>query len=111
MRDGGTAAILSSPANRLYQLIETGEAADALIPHVLAKPAGRVRDTGGPEVLSVEAIARLWLEAQGLDLPLPFAEPVDPPPAAATTPENRFGSITWADYLERKYGRRPTSTV
>jgi uncharacterized protein YbjT (DUF2867 family) len=113
LRESETAPILqSAPADALYQLLDTAEAADALLRHVDSAPAGRLPDVGGPEVLRLDRIAAMWLEAQGIDRKLAF-KPSDPGRAAAlrqglgTAPANPYGSITWADYLETRYGRRP----
>jgi uncharacterized protein YbjT (DUF2867 family) len=94
-----------------FQLIDAGEVADYLLPHITEKAVGRIPDVGGPEVLRLRQIAKMWLEAQGLRRPLLFL----PAPLAFregfrkgynTIPENPYGRITWADYLRRVYGAR-----
>ena len=113
LRESDSSPFLQSvPADALYQLIDTGEAAEALLSHVAGGPAGRLPDVGGPEVLRLDRIAVMWLEAQGLDRELRF-ESSDPARAEAlrsgmgTAPANPYGNITWADYLGARYGRRP----
>ncbi len=93
----------------LFQLIDAGEVADYLLPYITERAVGSIPDIGGPEVLKLGQIAKMWLEAQGLHRPLLFV----PAPLAFregfrrgynTVPERKYGSITWADYLHQKYG-------
>jgi uncharacterized protein YbjT (DUF2867 family) len=106
---GESAPVLNNPPDAQYQLIETGEAAEALVRHVGEAPAGRLPDIGGPEVLTLDEIIRQWLEAQGLKREIVYGA-ADPAIAEAVrsgariAPENRYGSITWRDYLRRVYG-------
>lgn len=44
------------------QPVDTGEVADRLVELVLAEPAGRVPDLGGPEVLDAKPMVRRYLE-------------------------------------------------
>jgi uncharacterized protein YbjT (DUF2867 family) len=105
-----TAPILNNPPDAQYQLIDTGEAAEALIQHVDASPAGRLPDVGGPEVAILEVIIQQWLHAQRTTRAVSFGE-ADPAIAEAVrsgariAPNNPFGKITWRDYLRRVYGR------
>ncbi len=94
------------------QLIDPGEVAEYLIPYVSEKAVGRIPDVGGPEILTMKQVTRMWLEAQGLKRPTFFA-PILPMMRGLsegfqkgynTCPQNKFGKITWADYLRRKYG-------
>lgn len=92
-----------------YQLIETGECADYLLPYVNENAIGQIPDVGGPEIMRLDEIARLWLEAQGLAMPTTFSA-TKPVIGGAmrggynTAPDNRYGKITWAGYLKGKYG-------
>ncbi|HLU09677.1 MAG TPA: NAD(P)H-binding protein [Oceanobacillus sp.] len=109
LRTGDSAPILSRPPDTKFQLLETGEAAEALLPHITAAPAGRLPDVGGPEVLTLDEIVRQWLQAQGINRTIRYL-PEDPLIADAfrqgynTVPTNRYGKITWADYLRQRYG-------
>jgi uncharacterized protein YbjT (DUF2867 family) len=109
LRRGDTAPVLQS-RDALYQLIDTSEAAQALLPHVTAAPAGRLPDLGGPEVSPLEEIARQWLAANDLERTISYVpnsnEAIEQLRAGAgTAPGNRYGSITWGQYLARKYTR------
>jgi uncharacterized protein YbjT (DUF2867 family) len=104
-----TAPILNNPPDAQYQLLETGEAAEALASHVGEPPAGRLPDVGGPEVLTLDVIIQQWFEAQGITRDVTFGE-ADPVLSEAVrsgariAPDNRYGRITWRDYLRRVYG-------
>jgi hypothetical protein len=74
-----------------------------------------VADIGGPEVLTLEEIARTYLEATGqrkplVNLPLPGKTAAGIRNGyGAMAP--RYGKVTWAEWLERTYGtpeRQPT---
>jgi uncharacterized protein YbjT (DUF2867 family) len=103
-----TAPILNNPPDAQYQLIDTGEAAEALVLHVDASPAGRLPDVGGPEVLTLEVIIQQWLHAQRITRAVSFGE-ADPIIAEAVrrgarvAPSNPYGKITWRDYLRGIY--------
>jgi hypothetical protein len=74
---------------------------------VAAGPAGRLPDIGGPEVLAFGAMAKVWFAARGmrrpiLPLPMPggFANAVRH--GYLTCPEQKYGKITWAEWVKRK---------
>jgi uncharacterized protein YbjT (DUF2867 family) len=101
----------------LFQLIDTSDVADYILPLVLAAPAGMLKDVGGPHVLRVDEIAETYLRLRGLVHARLFDPPSDMfPPAAveelrqglATVPGHRYGRITWADYVTRQYGASST---
>lgn len=110
LRTENAATLLSRPPDSQFQLLETGEAAGALLPFITTAPAGRLPDVGGPEVLTLDVILHMWLEAQGIDRPITYL-PEDPRTAEVfrqgvnTVPANPYGKITWADYLRRRYGQ------
>lgn len=107
-------ALLLHPESQ-FQLIDAGEVADYLLPYITEEAVGRIPDVGGPEVLRLRQIAEMWLEAQGLRhpllfLPVPFKFREGFRQGYNTIPERKYGSITWADYLRRKYGQVNTPT-
>jgi len=105
------------PADLQFQPIDVGEAAERMAEVVSAGPVGRLPDIGGPAVLTLGALARAWMLARGRQrrivyLPMPGAF------AAAlrqgrntTSPEQRYGQITWADWLRKTYAPRTTMAV
>ena len=85
------------------------EVAQGMVKAVEAGPGGRLPEIAGPEVHSAEELARAWLKARGkrrLLVPLPLFAKV----AAGfrvgynCAPDARYGRITWAGWLGRKYG-------
>jgi uncharacterized protein YbjT (DUF2867 family) len=110
LRTEASAPILARPPDSKFQLLETGEAAEALLPYITAAPAGRLPDVGGPEVLTLDEILHQWLEAQGISRALAYL-PEDPTISEAfrqgvnTVPANAYGKIRWADYLWERYGK------
>jgi uncharacterized protein YbjT (DUF2867 family) len=97
--------LLFLPANWQLQVISAGEVADRLVAVLQQGPSGRLPDIGGPEVLRLEEMARLWLSAQGkrrrlIHLPLPGGLSAGFRQALNTTPDHRFGKMTWSDWLD-----------
>lgn len=91
------------------QLIDPGEVADYLLPYVTEKAVGRIPDVGGPEILNLSQIAQMWLEARQMKRPMvhiPLLRGLSEGCRKGynTCPESRYGKITWADYLQRRYG-------
>jgi len=100
-------AVLSTDLK--YQPIDVGETADRLCECVAAGPGGRLPDIGGPKVLTFGEMAKVWFAARGmrrLILPYPmhdgFANAVRR--GYLTCPEGKYGKITWAEWVKRKYG-------
>jgi hypothetical protein len=94
--------------------VDVGEVADVTLDVLAAGPSGRWADVGGPEVLRTDAIARAWLQARGLrrplwHLPLPggFAAARRAARNTCSDPDGRVGRLTWASWLQQRYGRRP----
>lgn len=98
------------PKDLQFQLVDSGEVADALAACVATGPVGRAPDMGGPEVLMSKDIIAAWLAARGLrrlviHLPLPGKAAAGFRQGLNTCSENRQGKVTWAEWLARKYGR------
>lgn len=94
-----------------FQLIDTRDAADYILP-LLTQPAERLPDVGGMDIQTVNELARIYLNAQGItDFELVDPEKgFFPSPAVKgfiqgfnTVPDNRFGHITWADYVRERH--------
>lgn len=92
-----------------FQTIDTGEVAARLGELVMAPPAGLLPDLGGPEVLTLEQMARAWCAVQRRPYRL-FRLPLFGQIAHGfrqgynTCPDRREGRITWAEWLHRTYG-------
>jgi uncharacterized protein YbjT (DUF2867 family) len=95
-----------------FQVIDTYDVAQYILPLLLGEPAGKLPDVGGPAILRFEELARIYLKEQGITSPT-FIEAQKSffPPATVegfrqgfnTAPINRYGTITWADYVRRKF--------
>lgn len=92
-----------------FQTVETGEVAARLCEVVNASPAGLLPDMGGPEVLTLEQMARVWCAEQNkpyrlLRLPLPGKVAHGFRSGYNTCPDHRDGKLTWAEWVKRTYG-------
>jgi uncharacterized protein YbjT (DUF2867 family) len=93
-----------------FQTVDTGEVASRLSDIALTQPAGRLPDMGGPEVMTLDEMARAWCAVQAkpyrlLRLPLPGKIAYGFRQGYNTCPDHRDGKITWAEWLGRTYGK------
>ncbi len=91
-----------------FQPIDPGEVAARLVECVAQGPGGRLPDIGGPEVLRFGDMARAWFGARGLrrpiiHVPLPVAYAKGYRNGYNTCPEQKYGKVTWAEWVRRKY--------
>ena len=101
--------IALAPTDFRFQPIDAGEVADRLREYAEAGPAGRLPDLGGPEVHTLGELARTWAEIRGLRrrvvrLPLPGKIAAGFRQGLNTTPEGKYGKITWTDWVRGRYG-------
>lgn len=103
------AGVLLLPRAAKFQLLDVGEAADHVLAAIEGGPKGHLPDVGGPEVLDLGAIARMWMRARGKRhpvLPLPCLGGLAGLKRGENTCPTRVGGkITWAQYLAGKYAR------
>ncbi|MFJ8084673.1 SDR family oxidoreductase [Streptomyces sp. NPDC096205] len=96
------------PAGVSDQPIEVAEVADRLAELAVGAPAGRVPDMGGPEVRSLDSLARAYLSATGRRRPL-MRVPLWGAAYRAfragghLTPGLAVGKGTFEEYLERRF--------
>jgi uncharacterized protein YbjT (DUF2867 family) len=100
------------PTDFQFQPIDPGEVAARLVECVASRPGDRLPDIGGPEVMRLGDMARVWLEARGLrrfilHVPLPVSYAKGYRNGYNTCPEHKYGRITWAEWVQRKY--RPSA--
>jgi len=104
---------LMLPGAMRFQLIDPGEVADHIVSTLPKGASGRLPDIGGPQVQKVGEIASDWLKATRkrlLKVPIPAVGPLKTMSTGANCcPENKVGSITWRDWLAKRYpsGGRP----
>ena len=97
------------PAGFKFQPIDPGEVAERIAQQVEAGAGGRLPEIAGPEVRTAGELARAWLKARGkrrLLLPLPLFGKVAAGYRAGynCAPDSKYGRITWAEWLSRRYG-------
>jgi len=106
--------VLLLPRGISDQPVDTGEVADRMVALALGAPAGRVADIGGPQVLTVEELARTYLKAAGrrrpiVRVPLPGAAVRGMRAGGHLCPEHADGKRTWEEYLAGRFAAGSTS--
>jgi uncharacterized protein YbjT (DUF2867 family) len=96
--------IMPIPSDIRFQPIAAVEVGARLADLALGSPAGRVPDLGGPEIVTLEDLARRYLSAIGrrrriADLPLGGAALRALRRGANLVPGNRAGGQTFDEYL------------
>jgi uncharacterized protein YbjT (DUF2867 family) len=91
------------------QPVEVDEVADELVQLAGREASAMAPEFGGPEVLTMEAMARTWIGAAGIRRPI-LAVPLPGPlgrqvRAGALLTERARGKVTWADWLRRRFPR------
>ncbi len=99
------------PRGFRFQPVDVEVVAERLTELVGGPAAGRVPDLGGPEVLPVETIARGYLQARRkrallVSIPVPGTSARAFREGWHTTPNTAEGTVTWEQFLRRRYGGR-----
>lgn len=94
------------------QPVDTHDVATRLVDVVEGEPAAMLPDFGGPEVRDFKSLAESWLAARNLkkrlvDLPLPLKASRQVADGRLTCPNHRDGTITFEQYLARRYPKQP----
>lgn len=92
------------PEGVRFQSIEVGEVADRLVALAEGAPTAQVEDMGGPEILTLEAMATTYLRARRREASV-RAEPMSRFQTFRSgmnlTPEHATGALTWGEYVAR----------
>ena len=93
-----------------FQPVDARDVARRLTELAVAPPAGRAPDFGGPEVRTFKSLAEAWLKARRqnrrlVNLAMPFAFSREFAAGKLLAPEHKDGTVTFEQYLVRKYGR------
>lgn len=96
--------IMMVPTDFRFQLIETGEVAEAIVAGIEAGRHGRWPDLAGPKVMTWGEIAQSWLAAHGQErrvvrLPIPGKVGDGFRAGYNTVPGRPSGTITWQAWL------------
>jgi uncharacterized protein YbjT (DUF2867 family) len=100
--------VMFVPTDFRFQLIDSGEVADEIVKAVVHGPAARLPDLGGPNVQRAGALVQPWLACQPFSrrvwhLPIPGRVGAGFRAGYNTVPERPSGTITWADWLHKRY--------
>jgi uncharacterized protein YbjT (DUF2867 family) len=106
--------VMMMPKGFLLQPIDIGEVADRLVELALSEPVGHASDVGGPEVWTAAELARAYFEAAGrsrrvMEVPVPGKMARAWREGAQLCPDQRYGRITWKEFLNRTV--YPTETA
>jgi uncharacterized protein YbjT (DUF2867 family) len=104
MRDWSERPVIVVPKGWKLQPVDAGEVAAKVMECLVAGPRAMLPDFGGPEVANSEALAEAWRAAHNshrplLALPLPGRVSQALQKGGATCPENRFGRISWTQWM------------
>lgn len=103
--------LLALPRGALYQPVDVREVAVRVAEVATQQPAGMLPDFGGPEVRTLDSLARSWLRARRLaksvlNVPVPFLFARQLAAGRLTCPDHKDGKITFEQYLARRYQER-----
>jgi uncharacterized protein YbjT (DUF2867 family) len=98
--------VMMMPKGFLLQPIDIGEVADRLVELAFSGPVGRASDVGGPEVRTAAEFARVYFEAavrsrRVVEVPVPGKMARAWREGAHLSPDQRYGKITWEEFLEQ----------
>lgn len=104
LRDRAEGPLMVIPKGWRVQPVDAGEVAAKVMECVLSGPRGMLPEFGGPEVTTSDQLAQAWKTAHAVHRPLlavPFPGKVSRAlgKGAATCPDNRFGRISWAQWM------------
>jgi uncharacterized protein YbjT (DUF2867 family) len=100
------------PGGIRMQSIDVGEVADRLVLLLEHGPSGRTPEMGGPQMLSLEDMAQIYVHLLGRQATIRAAEPADEMytmmrTGIIVTPTHAQGKITWEQYLQHVLGKQP----
>ncbi len=104
LRQAARPPLMVVPRGWKSQPVDAGEVANRLVQVASAQPGRMLPEFGGPEVLTFEELAAAWREANHVTRPL-IAVPIPGRisagfrAGAVTCPDQRFGKITWRQWL------------
>ena len=98
------------------QPVDQRDVARYLCSCVQQGPAGMLPNFGGPEVLTLGDMTRVWLDVRNerkriLRMPLPGKTARGIRQGKLTCPNEKRGTITWADWVRETYARHMVANV
>ena len=105
------APVCMLPKRFQFQPIAAEEVAEKLMTYLDLPPLNALTQVGGPEVMELGEMAKIWIRARGLNrwvLPMPvFGKTADAfKKGYNTSKEHRTESKTWEDWVKEKYRGR-----
>ena len=102
--------VLGLAADFRLQPVDARDVARYLCSCVQQGPAGMLPYYGGPEVLTLDDMARVWLDARNehkriLKIPLPGKTARSIRAGKLTCPEEKRGTITWGQWVRETYAQ------
>lgn len=100
------------PGGIRLQSIDVGEVANRLVLLMERGPSGRVPELGGPQILSLEDMAQIYVRLRGRQAAIRAVEPTDEMytmmrTGIIVTSAHAEGKITWEQYLQHIFGKQP----
>lgn len=107
----GKLPIMPLPTRARIQSIDVREAAAHLLERTEAQPAGATPDVAGPEVLTLDEMARTWCRLRSkkrwiVRLPVPGRMARGLREGRVTAPDRAVGTVTWEAWLRQGSGAR-----
>lgn len=108
--------VLTLASDFRLQPVDPREVARYLCSCVQQGPAGMLPDFGGPEVLTLGDMAHMWLDARHrskriLRMPLPGKAARAVRQGRLTCPDEKRGTITWAQWVRETYAQPLTANA
>jgi uncharacterized protein YbjT (DUF2867 family) len=102
------------PGGIRMQSIDVGEVADRLVLLMEHGPSRQTPELGGPQILSLEAMAQIYVHLRGRQATIRSAESTDElytmmRTGIIVTPGHAEGKITWEQYLQHILGKQPAT--
>jgi uncharacterized protein YbjT (DUF2867 family) len=106
--------VVPAPRGWRYQPVDVSDVAARLVAAVDDGPGGCLPDLGGPDVLTVAELARLYLRATGrrrpvVEVPVPGRFSAAWQGGAGTAPDGRAGGRTFDGFLADRFGQVHTA--
>lgn len=106
LRKAGRFKLMPLPSGLQFQPIDTRDAARRLVDLADSEPAGRATDIGGPLVQTIDDLAQQYLAAAGrrrriVEVRVPGKTMRAYREGWNLTPDNVFGTVTFAEFLTR----------
>lgn len=106
--ESDTEPLISVPEGMRFQSIDVGEVADRLVSLVEQGPSAYTPPIGGPQVLTIEEMAEIYLRVRGKQATIHAESTMGELFNVFTSginlvPDHAVGTITWKEFLHHRY--------